>query len=705
MSAILNLRLVAVIVVAASLRIASGQAVNIPPPPDRASLPDSIYFNDRYDWIWDNFLFTRPDTAFVLSEAMYREALGPGQEVWAAKALDLQGITWYVRGQPLKAAEYSTRTLPIYEALNDRQTLASTLGNTGAFLMRGSLYDSALVVLGRALRIQAELHDTVGMANTHNSMGNVHLERGDLHRALDAYRSALKNAEAVTDSAAIANAEGNLGTVYAKQKEFAKALHHFERSRDVLRHLNEQNNLVVALTNIGGAYSELNDTTRALASLREALALSERSGDMRNMAVARINIGELYGKAGDHERAYVTFEAGLRNTEESQDPWVRSQLLMNIGASSFELGRFKEAARLGEEALALARREGIITPMRDAAELLAKVYRKEGRFEQALEAQLLFTQLRDSLMNEENQRAVIGFDLRRNYERQALTDSLQHASETALQVNEIQKQKVIRNGFVGGFALVALFAVVFFNQRNRISKEKARSEELLLNILPEEVAEELKAKGEAEAVQIDQVTVLFTDFKGFTSLSENLTPRELVRDLNECFSAFDRITEKYSIEKIKTIGDAYMAAGGLPATNTTHAVDTIKAALEMRDFIEVGKQRKIAAGLPYFEIRIGVHTGPVVAGIVGVKKFQYDIWGDTVNTASRMESSGEVGKVNISEATYRLVNGEGRSVNGNYPTCSPFTNSHSPDLVFTARGRVQAKGKGEMEMYFVERSV
>lgn len=226
-----------------------------------------------------------------------------------------------------------------------------------------------------------------------------------------------------------------------------------------------------------------------------------------------------------------------------------------------------------------------------------------------------------------------------------------------------------------------LLALMFFVQRNRIGKERDRSDNLLLNILPVTVAEELKEKGEAEARLIHEATVLFTDFKGFTALSEKVTPKELVKDLHECFSLFDNICEKHGIEKIKTIGDAYMAAGGLPTPNATHAQDVVKAALEMAKVVEEGKAKKIASGLPFFEIRIGIHTGPVVAGIVGVKKFQYDIWGDTVNTASRMESSGEVGKVNISQTTYELVKDQ---FNCEY------------------RGEVEAKGKGKLKMYFVE---
>ncbi|MFM9986000.1 MAG: adenylate/guanylate cyclase domain-containing protein, partial [Flavobacteriales bacterium] len=220
-----------------------------------------------------------------------------------------------------------------------------------------------------------------------------------------------------------------------------------------------------------------------------------------------------------------------------------------------------------------------------------------------------------------------------------------------------------------------------WERTTELRAEKQKSDDLLKNILPDEVAEELKSKGGADAKLIDHVTVLFSDFKGFTTMAENMTPKELVQDIHECFSAFDIIMEKCGLEKIKTIGDAYMAAGGIPSANTTHALDATRAALEMCAFIEAHKKDRLAAGLPYFEIRIGLNTGPVVAGIVGIKKFAYDIWGDTVNTASRMESSGEIGKVNISETTWLHIK--------DHFHCTP-------------RGKIAAKGKGEIEMFFVD---
>jgi class 3 adenylate cyclase len=218
-------------------------------------------------------------------------------------------------------------------------------------------------------------------------------------------------------------------------------------------------------------------------------------------------------------------------------------------------------------------------------------------------------------------------------------------------------------------------------QKDLLEIEKNKSDKLLLNILPSETAKELKDHGFTNPKYYEQVTVMFTDFKQFTNIAEELTPQQIIFELDKCFLAFDDICEKYNLERIKTIGDAYMAGGGIPIVNKTNAVDTVRAALEIQQFLTEFNKEKEENGSRVWQVRIGIHTGAVVAGVVGKKKFAYDIWGDAVNVASRMESCGEIGKVNISGQTYELIKDQF--------TC-------------TYRGKVFAKNKGEVDMYFVE---
>lgn len=215
------------------------------------------------------------------------------------------------------------------------------------------------------------------------------------------------------------------------------------------------------------------------------------------------------------------------------------------------------------------------------------------------------------------------------------------------------------------------------NERTaELRSEKQKSDNLLLNILPQEVAEELKNTGKTEAQHYEEVSVLFTDFVSFTSISQKLGVGELIHELNENFTAFDHIMEKHGLEKIKTIGDAYLAVSGLPNKNHNHANAAVLAAIDILEYVENRKKNS-----PYgLDIRIGIHSGPLVAGIVGVKKFAFDIWGDTVNTASRMEQNSESGKINVSTGTYTLIQNEF--------ICEP-------------REVISVKGKGDMEMYFV----
>lgn len=215
-----------------------------------------------------------------------------------------------------------------------------------------------------------------------------------------------------------------------------------------------------------------------------------------------------------------------------------------------------------------------------------------------------------------------------------------------------------------------------------ISNERDRSDKLLLNILPFEIAQELKESGTTQAKHFDEVTVMFTDFKDFTKIAESMSPKALVAEIDSCFKAFDSIIDKYQIEKIKTIGDSYMVAAGLPRESSSQAEDIVNAALEIQQYMQLHIQNNTDSGKPGLgNLRIGIHTGPVVAGVVGTKKFAYDIWGDAVNLASRMESSGEPGKVNISGSTYQLVKDK---------------------FNCTYRGEIAVKNKGDVAMYFVE---
>jgi class 3 adenylate cyclase len=217
-------------------------------------------------------------------------------------------------------------------------------------------------------------------------------------------------------------------------------------------------------------------------------------------------------------------------------------------------------------------------------------------------------------------------------------------------------------------------------QRDEIDVARRRSDELLENILPSEIALELKQKGNVDPVLLQEVTVLFADFVGFTKASSTRSPSEIVSVINTYFTAFDAITQLHGVEKIKTIGDAYMLASGVPSGNPIHARKVIEVAMEMLKAVHDIKLSANDESAPVFDLRIGINSGPVIAGIVGVKKFQYDIWGDTVNTASRMETASEPGRINISESTYELVK--------EFFDCE-------------YRGEIEVKGKGKVKMYFV----
>ena len=281
-----------------------------------------------------------------------------------------------------------------------------------------------------------------------------------------------------------------------------------------------------------------------------------------------------------------------------------------------------------------------------------------------------------------------------------LQDSKLELQESTLQLqeSELQLKSSQRKFFlmlsILGMLIAGLVSWMFLSTKKtnlaleeknaEVEKEKERSEELLLNILPQFVADELKENHKVKTRMIKQCTVIFTDFIGFSAISKILSPQELIAALDECFRAFDNILVKHKIEKIKTIGDSYMCASGVPRTTKTHAIDAISAAFEMVAFLDEWNKKREKMGLVRFDARIGIHSGPIIAGVVGVTKFAYDIWGDTVNVASRIEGQSSAQKINISATTYELIK--------EHFQCSK-------------RGSISVKNMDDLEMYFVDHPI
>ncbi|MCF8237805.1 MAG: tetratricopeptide repeat protein [Saprospiraceae bacterium] len=437
---------------------------------------------------------------------------------------------------------------------------------------------------------------------------------------------------------------------------------------------------------------------------------------VENQTTSLNTLGLCYGQLAQYDSSQYYFEKAVHSaTIDQSKVWI-GIVQGNISMNLIQQGRYEEAVPMLEANIASSRQRKAMTDLAFALVGLGEIRLKQDRPEEALQLiqegydileakdklqsypfqARVFVPLGKALMvNGRAEEAFSFLDAGRiardsvEAQRNALfLSGVQHKLETeqhlaAIQQREtkLREQRLMMWGLLIILLGTAAFTFVFFRQKRKIANEKKRSDDLLLNILPEEVARDLKKEGKVKARHYENVTILFTDFKDFTRIAEQMTADELVRDLDHYFRRFDEITSQFGLEKIKTIGDAYMAASGLPVEKGNHAIDAVSAALALRNMILEEQQKRVLENRSWFDIRIGLHSGPVVAGVIGLRKFSYDIWGDTVNIAARMESSGEAGKVNISEATCALVKDQ-------------F------DCQF--RGQIPAKNKGEIGMYFVE---
>ncbi|MBX2932408.1 MAG: tetratricopeptide repeat protein [Chitinophagaceae bacterium] len=527
------------------------------------------------------------------------------------------------------------------------------------------------------LKIYKETENKQGEVYIYTSIGGVFAMQGKYPEALQEFYTALRITEEIGDknSSDLAYTYTSIGEIHSSQKNYSEALKQHTNALHVFTEIGDKYGMAYTHNAIGETYRHLKEYPQALDNLSIALKLSKEIGEERVMANVYGNIGSVYEAQGNYQEALRSYFDAVKLLEKVTNQVNIAYAYSAIGAVYVKLNQPLEGKKWLQKSLTLSSEMGTKDITKSSYEGLSKADSASGYFKGAYENYKLFNVYKDSLYNEENTKKLTQTSMQYEFDKKQLADSLQNVQVKKLAAEKLSKQKTYTTlGAALAFILLG-FSFFIFRNNKKLDKEKKKSENLLLNILPTEVAEELKEKGSADAKQFDEVSVLFTDFVHFTQTSEQLSPQQLVQELNECFTAFDNIIEQNGLEKIKTIGDAYLAVCGLPNENEQHAKKTVQAALEIRDFIAKRKQTERT-----FDIRIGIHSGSVVAGIVGVKKFAYDIWGDTVNTAARMESSGEAGKINISAKTYQLIKDE---------------------FEFEYRGKIDAKGKGEIDMYFV----
>ncbi|MEP0132961.1 MAG: adenylate/guanylate cyclase domain-containing protein [Eudoraea sp.] len=534
----------------------------------------------------------------------------------------------------------------------------------------------------KSLEIFEAIEDSQGIANMANNLGAVYYSQGSNSKAIDYYLRSLSIAEKIQDTLRIASALLNIGGVYGDTpNDYDKALEYFNRIPQYLPALNEPQITTSYLMGEGEIYLLQGNYREALKYYEDALPLTLNTADNTDN-LTKLGIVEF--KMGEKSKAISYLDQAFQIAKKNNQQLQMVQTLIELG-KVYQNDNFTKALNTFKEAESLANEMGTKFELKDIFEGLSIAYANQGDYTNAFKYQTQLIAAKDSLFNVETDDKIRGlqfdFDLEKKEDEIGLLE--QEAQIADLQA---KRQKYVIYGTVLGLLLVFMLAVGSYKRYRYVKKtnkiieeEKNRSENLLLNILPDETALELKQNGKVKAKKFESVTVMFTDFKGFTSYSQNLSPELLVKTVDYYFSKFDAIMEKYDLEKIKTIGDAYMCAGGLPFPTKDHPYKMVQAAFEIAQVMEETRLKPPKDIVP-FDVRIGINTGVIIAGVVGTRKFAYDIWGDTVNVAARMESLSEPGKVNVSQSTYLLIRDR-------------YNCEH--------RGQIHVKNKGMMDMYFV----
>lgn len=585
-------------------------------------------------------------------------------ELLRAKAiLSLATIAWRL-GKYDMAIEQAKRVLALTEEHGIPEVEPKTYNILGAVHRHLGKYDMALEYLSKALEGNEKLGDKSSAARVTGNIGNVYYSLGSYDKALEYLSKALAVHEELGEKSQVAMVTGNLGIVYNFLGIYDKALEYYSTSLAVHQELGEKSLAARVTGNIGIVYYSQSIYEKAAEYFSKALSVHEELGEKSGVASVTGNLGNVYFNLGMYDKALEYLLKALAVHEELGEKTQIASVTSNIGTLYSNQKFIGYDSIKAEEymlkAIALSEEIGAKHTIYSAHKTLADFYKTQKRWEESCIYLERYYEIEKEVKSEEAQKLAEKYDNeRRNAER-----------EKSLAVER---------------ALL-----------------KATND-ILANILPPNITKRLLRGEKKIAESHKNVSVLFIDIVGFTQFSAKLSAEEVIDILDIVFTRFDTICKKHGLEKIKTIGDAYMAVCGAPIACEDHLKRTVQAAFEMLEDVEI--EQKFSSPIK-LDFRVGLHSGSVVAGIIGENKYAYDLWGDAVNTASRMESHGEAGKIHVSEdvarqLTQTIFQGEGFSKSDVPPS---FSLGEGSDGILVERGEIEIKGKGKMRTYFLEKA-
>lgn len=640
----------------------------------------------------DTTLYYKADSLIRLgkyqqSVEMYQQFINSGKkedkEDWlkVSESWNNIGVCYYVLQEFDKSAASFEVAMGI-DRENNFETYSERLSNLGMVFKKQGYYNRAISYYEEALKLAEEKGNKENIAIFLNNIGSIYDEWGRYDKAIEYFERSLRIKQETDNKEGIAKSLNNIGMVYYAWQKHEEAILNFKEALALDLELGDKRQMALRYNNIGLSFFELSKYDSADVYYNQALNINIELGITDQVATQYNNLGMIYLQKKDYDKASNYLKLALNIYEELNLKADIARVLCNLGNNEAQKGNYPQAMTYIEQSLEVAEEIRLQNTIIRNYFRLSEIYSSMKKHDLALTYYKKAVDIKDSIFNQQSHAQVADFEVKYETERKQREIELLQQKEIISNL-ELHRQKILRNSLIGGISLVILLTIVIFmalririRDNKIIAAEKAKTDNLLLNILPEKVANELKEGGVTVPESFDNVTVFFSDLCNFTDLSSGLEPRYIIDELNQIFSQFDAIIDKHHGERIKTIGDAYMAVCGLPETNPKHAFNIVNAAIEIMEYME--QRRKFAP--VKWQIRIGIHSGSVVAGVVGVRKYIYDVFGDTVNTASRMESYSAPMRINISEDTYRLV---------------------KDDFDFTEREAVEIKGKGKMKMYFV----